>query len=107
MPGTPHDSGDEMHTEVAWMKPSDRPIVKEIADYGGWMKPATLALNAPYTRNHIASRCRVLSDHDLLERHEDTAAYRISDLGEQFLLDALEPADLEASELEDAVDSTE
>ncbi len=96
MPDSPHDSGDEMHHQVAWMRPSDRPIIKEISDYGGWMKPATLALNIPYTRNHIANRCRALSDHGLLERHENTAAYRTTDLGERFL-----QYQVEASELQD------
>ncbi len=95
MPNPPRDSGDEMHHQVAWMKPSDRPIVREIANYGGWMKPATLALNVPYTRNHVAARCRVLSDHGLIERHEDTAAYRITSLGERFLSDDIDPSELE------------
>lgn len=98
MPDTPNNPGDEMHHAVAWMKPSDRPIVKEISDYGGWMKPATLALNVPYTRNHVASRCRELAEHDLLERHEETAAYRVSDLGKQFLADRLDPSDFESPE---------
>ncbi|WP_233274408.1 hypothetical protein [Natrinema thermotolerans] len=58
------------------------------------MKPATLALNLPYTRNHVAGRCRELAAHDLLERHEETAGYRVTDLGRDFLADKLEPADL-------------
>lgn len=94
MDGSPDDSGDEMHHQVAWMRPSDRSIVKEISDYGGWIKPASLTLNLPYTRNHIAARCRELSDHGLLERHEDTAAYRATDKGREFLADKLEPSDL-------------
>lgn len=94
MPGSCDGRDDEMHHEVGWMKPSDRSIVREISDYGGWIKPASLALNLPYTRNHIATRCRVLSDHDLLERHDDTAAYKVSPEGQSFLADELEPADL-------------
>ncbi len=92
------DSSDgqdnEMHHQLDWMRPSDRSIVKEIADYGGWLKPATLALNLPYTRNHIAGRCRELADHALLERHDDTAAYRATDLGREFLADKLDPEDI-------------
>jgi len=95
MPDSYDRSGDdEMHHQVAWMRPSDRSIVKEIADYGGWIKPATLSLNLPYTRNHVAGRCRELADHGLLERHDDTAAYRVTELGRDYLADKLEPADL-------------
>ena len=94
MPGSSDGSDDEMHHEVDWLRPSDRPIVKEIAAYGGWIKPASLALNLPYTRKHIADRCRDLSDHDLLERHDETAAYRVAPKGQDFLADKLEPADL-------------
>lgn len=94
MPGSRDRSDDEMHHEVAWMRPSDRSIVRELADYGGWMKPASLAMNLPYTRNHIAGRCRELADHGLLERDEEQAGYRVTDFGNQFLADKLEPADL-------------
>lgn len=92
------DSGDrsfeEMHHEVAWMKPSDRRIVREIYEYGGWMKPATLALNLPFTRNHIAGRCRDLTAGGILERHEGAAGYCVTELGKQFLNDELQPSDL-------------
>lgn len=90
----PNENTDEMHSRVDWLKPSDWTIVKEIGEYGGWIKPATLALNVPYTREHVARRCKVLSDHDLLERHEDTAAYRIATKGEQYLSGDLDVDDL-------------
>jgi len=66
----------------------------EISEYGGWVKPATLALNIPYSRGHIARRCKVLKEHGLLERHEDTAGYRVTDLGKKFLRDELNADDL-------------
>lgn len=89
------DSEHEMHRRVDWLKPSDRPIVAEIGNYGGWVKPATLALNLPYTRGHIARRCKLLAKHGLLERHDETAAYRITETGQKFLADSIDPVDLE------------
>lgn len=94
MLGSSDGADDEMHHEVDWLRPSDRRIVSEISKYGGWMKPASLTLNLPFTRKHVADRCRILSDHGLIERHEDTAAYRITDFGNQFLRDELKPEDL-------------
>lgn len=86
-----------MYREVEWLTPSDRPILSEVKDYGGWIKPASLGLNLPYTRQHISVRCGVLAEHDLLERHPDVAAYRLTELGERFLADELEPEDLTES----------
>lgn len=89
------DGDDDMHREVDWLRPSDRPITKKISDYNDdWVKAPTLALNLPYTRRHISNRCRELSDHGLLERHDDAAAYRITDKGRDFLEDNLKPSDL-------------
>ncbi|MFB6068739.1 MAG: hypothetical protein ABEJ90_02315 [Halobacterium sp.] len=94
-----------MHRQVAWLKPSDRPILVEIREYGGWLKPATLGLNLPYTQRHVASRCRSLADHGLLERHsESIAGYRLTGLGEDFLDDDLETADLEGDPAGDPVE---
>lgn len=87
---------DEMHSRIDWLKPSDYTIVSEIGDYGGWIKPATLALNIPFTREHVARRCKTLAEHGLLERHEETPAYRITDRGRAYLA-----GDLDAEELEE------
>ena len=87
-----------MHSRVSWLKPSDWSIIKEIDEYGGWIKPASLALNVPYTREHVARRCKVLAEHELLERHEETAAYRITDLGRTYLAGDLDAKDLEGEQ---------
>ncbi|WP_324664164.1 phage repressor protein [Haloarcula sediminis] len=84
-----------MHSRVDWLKPSDWTIISEIEDYGGWMKPATLCLNIPYTREHIARRCKVLSQNGLLERHEETAAYRVTEMGRDYLAGELDADDLQ------------
>jgi len=87
---------EDMHHEVEWMKPSDRPILEELAEYGGWMTPRGLSLNLPYTPNWTGQRLRDLSEHGLTERHEEAAGYRITDRGRTFLA-----GDLDADELED------
>jgi predicted transcriptional regulator len=93
----PSDSENEMHRRVEWLKPSDRVIVSELADYDGWMKSASLALNIPYTNRHISRRCKILAEHGLLERHKDTAGYRVTDFGRMFLNDELDADDLRVS----------
>lgn len=87
-----------MHRQVAWLKPSDRTILVEVADYGGWVKPATLGLNLPYTQRHVATRCRTLETHGLLERYSDPiAGYKLTDRGRRFLDDDLTVEDLQPS----------
>lgn len=98
MAGSNHGADNGMHHEVDWMTPADRRIVSEISQYGGWIKPASLSLNLPFTRKYVADRCRVLSENGLVDRHSETPAYRINDLGTQFLRDELEPVDLTADE---------
>lgn len=91
-----HENGDEMHRDVEWMVPSDRPILRELRDVGDrWQKPATLALNIAYSRYNIAERLRILAEHDLAERHPQAAAYRITDRGRAFLDDELSAEELE------------
>ncbi|WP_207589638.1 hypothetical protein [Halomontanus rarus] len=95
-----------MHENVAWMEPSDRSIVLEVAAHMGWIKPPSMALNSSHSRAHIADRCRVLADHGLIERHPGARAYRITDLGDRFLFGGLEPADLGATVIASDTDAT-
>jgi len=88
------ENKDEMHSRVDWLKPSDWAIVSEIENYGGWIKPASLSLNLPYTREHVARRCKTLAEHGLLERHEETPAYRVTDMGRDYLTGDLDADDL-------------
>jgi len=97
----PCENRDEMHSRVSWLKPSDWSIIKEIDEYGGWIKPASLALNVPYTREHVARRCKVLAEHGLLERYDETAAYRITDLGRTYLTGDLDADVLESTNKKD------
>jgi predicted transcriptional regulator len=88
------ENRDEMHSQVDWLKPSDWAIVSEIEEYGGWIKPASLSLNIPYTREHVARRCKALAEHGLLERHDETPAYRITEKGRDYLAGDVEAEDL-------------
>lgn len=92
-----NDNGNEMHRDVSWMKPSDRPILQELADVAPrWQKPATMSLNVGYSRYTIAQRLKLLTDKGLAERKSDSvAAYRITEFGEAFLRGDLDAADLE------------
>ena len=80
-----------MHTEIEWLKPSDRPILRFYERVEGlWIKPASAAHNVSRTRYTIANRTRVLAEAGLLERlDEESPAYRITDLGKEFLRDEL------------------
>jgi hypothetical protein len=93
----PPDADDtpEMHRRVAWLKPSDRPILAELASYDGWMKPASLALNTAYSQHHVAGRLRELAKRGLVDRHsENIAAYRTNDRTSAFLSDSLTDEEL-------------
>ena len=86
---------DEMHRDVSWMKPSDYPVMREFAALDDrWQKPSTLSLNISYSRYTVADRCRELTKRGLLERHPDTAGYRITEKGHAFLNGELEVDDL-------------
>jgi len=94
------ENQNEMHSRVDWLKPSDYTIVSEIGAYDGWIKPASLALNIPFTREHVARRCKILAENGLLERHEETPAYRITEKGRAYLAGDLEADDLQIDESE-------
>ena len=88
------DNSDNMHAEVDWLKPSDRPILHEISKYDGWHTPKNVSINTPYTNNWTGQRCRMMANHGLLEKHPDQPGYRITDLGRAFLAGELQPDDL-------------
>lgn len=72
----------DLYPEVEWAVPVDQHILRELDTYG-WQSPKTLALNLPFSRQWIADRTRVLADYGLLERHEETVAYRITKYGRE------------------------
>lgn len=103
MSGPEHSNNGKMHRDVEWMVPSDRPILRLMADmsYPGdtWLKPATLALNISYSRYTIAERLKEMARRGLVDRHsQSVAAYRLNDLSRQFLADELDADALNALE---------
>lgn len=95
MERTDESGQKEMHRDVEWLKPSDREILNEIRDAGGWIKPASLTLRLSYTLQHISTRCNVLAEHGLLERYsDDIAGYRVTEKGLKFLNYELDVNDL-------------
>lgn len=97
------DDEHEMHRRVDWLRPSDRPILAEFRKYGGWIKPASIHLNVGYSQQHVQERCRELWRRGLLKRYsEDAAGYKLTDLGEKFLDDALTADDLRKLALTDS-----
>jgi len=86
-----------MHREVDWMKPADAYILEFLAScrYKGepaCIKPASIALNVPYSANWVGQRCRALAKWGLLNAAE--GGYWISELGNQFVVGDLEVDDL-------------
>lgn len=56
--------------------------------------PSVIGANIDYTGEYISRRCRMLADVGLLQR-VDSSNYRITELGEQFLV-----GDIDASKLQ-------
>jgi predicted transcriptional regulator len=65
------------------MKPADTYILEFMAMSGGWLKPASIALNVLYSANWAGQPCRELSERRLLEHDDENSAYRISDKGKR------------------------
>ena len=74
-----------MYPEVNWSVPADPYILEEFGKYGGWHTAKNLEINTDFSRQWISQRCPVFVDNDLLERHEEEPAYRITELGKQVL----------------------
>ena len=87
-----------MHDDVRWLEGIDRPILVEIAAHLGWIKPASIALNLPYSEAQVTVRCHVFVTYGLVTVHDDTTAYRISRLGRRLLFEDVDVTDLIAGD---------
>lgn len=79
------------------MKPADRYILEFLAPYRYKsnpvrVKPASIALNLPYSSNWIGQRCRALAKHGLLNSAD--CGYWITEGSEQFIAGELDVDDL-------------
>ena len=86
-----------MHREVDWMKPADSYILEflDSCHYNGEparIKPASIALNVPYSANWVGQRCRALAKRGLLNAVD--GGYWVSELGQQFVAGDLDVDDL-------------
>lgn len=90
---------EDMYKEVDWLRPSDYPLLQEMAKYDAWHTPKNLSINTEYTNNWTGQRCRLYVKYGLAEKHPDDPGYRISEKGRSFLM-----GDVDASELQDPVD---
>ena len=63
------------------MRPADPYILRFMDTSGAELKPASIALNVPYSANWVGQRCRQLSQYDLLVRDQEHSSYTITDLG--------------------------
>jgi len=79
------------------MKPADSYILEFLSScrYKGEparIKPASIALNIPYSANWVGQRCRALAKRGLLNAAD--GSYWIAELGEEFVAGGLDVDDL-------------
>lgn len=75
----------DVHRRVDWLKPADKPILQEFAEYGKWMTPPTIYVNVEYADGYVRKRINALANHEFLQRHPEKNAFRITDRGQQYL----------------------
>lgn len=80
------------------MKAVDHAILTFFGQHHLELTPSNVARNIDYSQSYIRTRCKLLSDHGLLNRDVSNSDpfYSLSELGEQYLA-----GDLRAAELED------
>jgi predicted transcriptional regulator len=74
------------------MNQTDDRILMLLDESGLLLTPATIAVNLDYTRNWVSKRLSRLLDAGLVER-TDSAHYRITELGQDYIAGEVE-ADL-------------
>jgi predicted transcriptional regulator len=96
----------DMHREIEWMAPADDYILDFLdacrCARGNPSKqtPKTIGLNTAYGRTHAGTRCRELTEHGLVTRH-DRGVYSITERGEAYVAGELSVADLREVEEDD------
>ncbi|ADB63987.1 hypothetical protein Htur_5100 (plasmid) [Haloterrigena turkmenica DSM 5511] len=78
------------------MKPADTYILEFMAQTQAKLKPASIALNVPYSPNWVGQRCRELAKRGLLEHDSENGAYTITENGI-----SVAEREIDAGELED------
>lgn len=85
--------------DVGWLTLADPYILlyldrcRNLSDEPIKQTPKCISLNTPLEQRHAGSRCRVLAEHGLLNKH-DRGVYSISDLGQRAARGQISAADL-------------
>ncbi|WP_276255508.1 hypothetical protein [Halomontanus rarus] len=81
-----------MRERADWMVPTDDAILEYVRD-AGEVPPAVIGRNIESHPNYAGQRCRVLAEHELLNREND-GYYSLTELGRQYLDEELERGEL-------------
>lgn len=85
-----------MHRQVDWMVAADDAILQLLSQTSIDLTPSVIAHNLGYNRDYIATRCRKLTDEDLLNRSSEGGPYySLTSFGMQYVANELAPEDLE------------
>ena len=85
-----------MRPRVSWMVEADNRILEFFEDHQIAMPPSVLTYELDYSRPHITTRMKILSNQGLLEDIEEVRGlYRITQRGLDYLHGELEAEDLE------------
>lgn len=88
------DEETEAETDAEWMEPADKPILEFLQSEDAF-EPNQIDDEGIAPARYAAYRCRELTKYGLLTKHMP-GVYEVSDLGEQYLADELDPSELEA-----------
>ncbi|WP_254531349.1 hypothetical protein [Natrinema gelatinilyticum] len=89
------DGEPEAETDAEWMEPADRPILELLHSEEDIFEPNQIDEEGLCPANYAAYRCREMTKYGLLEKIMP-GFYEVSDLGERYLADDLDPSDLES-----------
>lgn len=85
-----------MRERADWMVPVDDAILEYVRD-AGEVPPAVIGRNIDTHRNYAGERCRVLTEHGLLEAVGD-GYYSLTELGRRYLDEELSSGELDDEE---------
>ncbi|WP_254765071.1 hypothetical protein [Natrinema marinum] len=97
--GDPDAEGElaDEETDAEWMHPVDKPILELFASDEEIFEPSQIEEDGLARGNYASFRCRELTKYGLLEKLMP-GVYELTDAGERYLADELDPSDLEPDE---------
>lgn len=93
---TDAESEPEEETDAEWMEPADKPILEFLQSEDAF-EPAQIEDEGLAPARYAAYRCREMTKYGLLTKHMP-GVYEVSDLGERYLADKLDPSELEPTD---------